>query len=191
MQSSLSPFCNLGTSAFAFIISPERAFCSELLSSPRPEWKSSQGKGSGGVSDAWVVFPSETALAGTTVEDPASFLARFDPPVLLHRKAVSLLHCPALCRDSARPDFNCSTLTSVTVCFQQGFVGGSGVGLGWGSGGEGCTDVIFWSQSRLVLFFCSCKSVYIKAYGDVSRGSCNNTASGLQRNKRRFNVRKK
>lgn len=89
------------------------------------------GEGSGNVSDARFVFPSEATLAGTTVEDPTSFLARLDPSVLLHRKGVSLFHCPVLCRDAARPDFNCSTLTSVTACFQQG--------LGWGLGvGGGC-----------------------------------------------------
>lgn len=43
----------------------------------------------------------------------------------------------------------------------------------------------------LYVLFCSCKSVYIKAYGDLSHGSCNSTASGLQRNKRRFKVRMK
>lgn len=82
------------------------------------------GEGSSGVSDARVEFPSETALAGTTMEDSASFLARLDPPVFLHRKAVPLFHCSALCRDPARPAFNCSTLTSVTACFQQGLEGG-------------------------------------------------------------------
>lgn len=82
------------------------------------------GEDSGGVSVAWVVFPSETALAGTTMEDPASFLTRLGPPVLFYRKAVPLFHCPALCRDS---DFKCSTLTSVTAWFQQGF--GSGGSL--------------------------------------------------------------
>lgn len=117
------PICNLGTSAFAFIISPERVFCSELLSKSEAGVKIEPGEGSDGISDAWVVFPSEAALAWTTVEDPASFLARLDPLVVLHRKAVSFFHCPPLCRDPASPDFNCSTLTSATACFQQGLGG--------------------------------------------------------------------
>lgn len=76
------------------------------------------------VSDARVALSSETPLAGTTVQDPASSLAGLDPLVVFHRKTVLLFHWPDLCRDAARPDFNCSTLTSVTAYFQQGFEGG-------------------------------------------------------------------
>lgn len=124
------PVRNLGTSAFAFIISLERAFCPELLSSPWQEWKSSQGKAAA----ASRTPGSRSHRRQLSAGPPWRILPAFPLHQTRQSTSTGRRSCffTALLFAGTLPGL---TLTvppwlQVTACFQQGFQGGVGVGGG-------------------------------------------------------------